>query len=326
MAVELADKLAFLATPGRLDTVVETIETHMSWVFLTAQRVYKLKKPVALPFLDHRPLERRHQSCLKEFALGRRLAPTVYIDVVPLVSTSAGLALDREGDIVDWLVAMRRLPATAMLPHALATGSATARDADAVGDVLAAFYRSAARTAWSAAEYQRRMRELVASYSTELVTRGVSRDRLAVSANRLLAQIERCGDLLAGRVAEGRVVDAHGDLRPEHVCLESPPVMIDPLEFDDDLRMLDAASELAFFTMECDRLGARWFADQVVARYAEQTGDRTPPELVAIYVGQHALARALIALRHIADAPPADHPKWHAKADDYLARVRAAAA
>ena len=324
-AIELSDKLAFLATPGTLDTVVETIETHLSWVFLTAHRVYKLKKPVSLPLLDHRSLDRRRRSCTKELELGRRLAPTVYLGVVPLVATPRGLAIgDGEGAIVEWLVAMRRLPSTAMLPYALGTGAATPGDGDALGDVLAGFYRSAARTAWNAPEYRRRMRALVEMYAGELASY-LPRERIATIARGLLAQIERCDDALGQRIAGDRVIDAHGDLRPEHVCLESPPVVIDPLEFDDDLRTLDAASELAFFTMECERLGASWFADRVVARYAQLTGDRAPPELVAIYRGQHALARALIAMRRTADSAPPVHARWRRKAEHYLEQARGAA-
>jgi aminoglycoside phosphotransferase family enzyme len=325
MQVALADKVAFLATEGRLDTVVETVETHLSWVFLTARRVYKLKKPVALPYVDHRALARRRSSCDKELALGRRLAADVYLDVVPMVWTPRGLALGGDGEVVEWLVAMRRLAETAMLPHALAAGTATMRDADAFGEVLARFYAGAAASAWSGDEYVRRMRGLVVAYADELVERGEPRPRIESIAARLLARCERCAARLAHRIAEGRVVDAHGDLRPEHVCLEATPVAIDPLEFDDDLRTLDAASELAFFTLECERLGAAWFAGRVVARYAAITGDAAPHELVALYRGQHALARGLIAVRRLADAPPAALPGWRAKADDYLAHAHRAA-
>ena len=324
MSVTLADKLAFLGTPGRLDTVVDTIETHMSWVFLTARRVYKLKKPVALLYLDHRTLERRRRSCEKELVLGRRLAKGVYFDVLPLVVTPRGLALGGEGEIVEWLVAMRRLPETAMLPHALAAGTATPSDADAVGDALAGFYRTATPSAWSGEAYVRRMHDLVDVYAAELVASGVTHGRVEDVEAALNALGDRHAALLAHRIVEGHVVDAHGDLRPEHVCLEAPPAIIDPLEFDDDLRTLDAASELAFFALECERLDGAWFADRVIARYAAHTGDRPPPELVAFYRGQHALARAVIAVRHVVDALPTDHPRWRGKAEDYLARALAA--
>jgi aminoglycoside phosphotransferase family enzyme len=321
MRKELAAKLAFLRASNAFDGVLEVIETHMSWVFLTEQHAFKLKKPVHLPFVDYRTIERRRQSCTNELRLGCRLAANVYEAVVPLVATPAGLAIGGAGEIVDWLVVMRRLPTDRMLPQMLARGEATGVHADALGNLLAGFYRAAARTSWDALEYRRRLRELVISVGGELVERGASRGMVNRIVRNELHGIEQQATALDARIAGGHVVDAHGDLRPEHVCLEMPPVVIDPLEFDDDLRTLDAASELAFFALECERLGASWFADRVFARYAECSDDRVPAPLLALYRGQHALTRALIALRHIGDAEPSEQARWRAKAQDYLTRA-----
>ena len=322
MAANLAAKLAFLRASDAFDGVGQVIETHMSWVFLSERRAFKLKKPVRLPYVDYTTLERRRQSCENELRLGRRLAADVYEAVVPLVATPHGLAVGGAGEIVDWLVVMRRLPGDRMLPEMLARGAATVADADRVGELLAGYYRTARRATWDGAVYRRRLRELVVTYSGELLARGGPHEVVERIAGGALAAIEREQRALDARVAEGRVIDAHGDLRPEHVCLEQPPVVIDPLELDDDLRTLDAASELAFFALECDRLGASWFGERVLARYAALAGDPVPPQLVALYRAQHALTRALIALRHVDDVEPAAQPRWRAKADDYLARAR----
>ena len=321
MTVDLATKLAFLRTPGALDGAVESIETHMSWVVLTEHRAFKLKKPVKLPYLDYTTLEQRRRACEKELRLGRRLATSVYIDVVPLVAGQGGLSLDRQGETVEWLVVMRRLAADRMLPQMLARGAATVGDAEAVGDVLADFYRGARRASWGGAEYRHRMRNLVVSVAGELVQRGAPRLQIKSLVSSQLATIERDASALDARIDAGRVVDAHGDLRPEHVCLETPPVVIDPLEFDDDLRTLDAASELAFFALECERIGATWFGERVALRYAQRTGDQVPASLTGLYRSQHALTRALIALRHVDDVAPADQARWRTKAADYLARA-----
>jgi uncharacterized protein len=321
MTGELAAKLAFLRASGAFDGVTEVVETHMSWVFLTGRHAFKLKKPVCLPYIDYRTIERRRRSCDSELRLGRRLGASVYEAVVPLVSTPKGLAIGGAGPIVDWLVIMRRLPGELMLPQMLARGEATVADADAVGDLLADFYLTARPASWNGLEYRSRLRELVSADAGELVDRGAARETVEPIARAELAAIEREAGALEARIAEGRVVDAHGDLRPEHVCLETPPVVIDPLEFDDDLRTLDAASELAFFALECDRMGATWFGERVSSRYAGRAGDRVSPSLVALYRCQHALTRALIALRHVGDADPTDQARWRAKADDYLTRA-----
>jgi aminoglycoside phosphotransferase family enzyme len=321
MTTELADKLAFLRASGAFDGVIDVVETHMSWVFLTERHAFKLKKPVRLPFIDYRTIERRRQSCDNELRLGRRLGVNVYEAAVPLVAKPQGLAIGGAGEIVDWLVVMRRLPRDRMLPQMLARGDATIADANAVGDLLASFYKSARRAHWDGADYRRRLRELVVAAAGELVELGASRDAVGRIVRNELAAIEHDASVLDARITDGRVIDAHGDLRPEHVCLETPPVVIDPLEFDEDLRTLDAVSELAFFALECERLGATWFGERVFARYAERSGDRVSASLVALYRGQHALTRALIALRHVDDAGAADQPSWRAKADDYLARA-----
>lgn len=321
---ELAAKLAFLRDSTAFDGVLEVVETHMSWVFLTARHAFKLKKPVQLPYLDHRTLARRQRSCDNELRLGRRLAPTVYEAVAPLVSTPAGLVIGGSGEIIDWLVVMRRLPAARMLPAMLARGEATPAHADAVGELLAVFYLAAPRAPWDGAEYRQRLHAQVTAVAGELAVRGAEQAVVDKVAGEVLAAIEHHREALDARIRQGRVIDAHGDLRPEHVCLEAPPVIIDPLEFDDDLRMLDAASELAFFSLECERLGAGWFSRCVVEHYAERAGDVAPAPLVSLYRGHHALTRALIALRHVDDARPAEQGRWRAKADDYLARAASA--
>jgi uncharacterized protein len=321
MTTDLTAKLAFLRSPGVLDHIAEAIETHMAWVFLGERRAWKLRKPVRLPYLDHSTVEQRRRSSFQEVQLGRRLAASVYLDIVPLVVGPSGFALGGAGEIVDWLVVMRRLPGERMLPQMVARGAAMPADADALGDLLAAFYRRAVRAPWDGAEYRHRLRNAAVTVAGELVERGASRAQLGAIVHAQLAAIEHEARTLDARVADGRVVDAHGDLRPEHVCLEAPPVVIDPLEFDDELRLLDAASELAFFALECERLGAAWFGDRVLARYAGRSGDRVPAPVTVLYRVQHALTRALIALRHIEGVLPDDQPRWRKKADGYLAQA-----
>jgi len=236
-----------------------------------------------------------------------------------LTSGPAGLAIGGDGDVVDWLVMMRRLPEAQLLSSRIAAGTATAGDAEAVAEVLAAFYAGAAPARWSGMEYAHRLRNAIVAAAGELCERDVEAPAVRRAASALVADVEALRPQLTARIAEGRVVDAHGDLRPEHVCLERPPVIVDCLEFDPELRLLDAASELSFFAMECARLGAAWFGDRVLAGYARRAGDRVPGALLALYRGQHALIRALIAARHVDDVPPADRARWRARAGEYLA-------
>lgn len=314
----LAEKVAYLHSLGTFDHVESLIETHMSFVFLTEHRAFKLKKPVQLPYLDHSTLANRKRSCENELRLGRRLAASVYEQIAPLVATPSGLQIGGDGEVVDWLVVMRRLDTERMLPAMLARGEATLAHADAVGDLLVRFYRGAQRAEWTAAEYLGRMRRSVFEVAGELIARGAGEALVEDIVHRQLVGLVRERGTLEDRVRAGRVLEAHGDLRPEHVCLEQPPVIIDPLEFNEDLRTLDTASELAFFALECERLGAAWFGERVFAGYSARTGDRIPSDVIVLYRARHALTRALLALRHLDDTVPADHERWRRRAAYYL--------
>jgi aminoglycoside phosphotransferase family enzyme len=123
-------------------------------------------------------------------------------------------------------------------------------------------------------------------------------------------------------VEAGRVVEAHGDLRPEHICLEPEPVVIDCLEFNRSLRILDVASELMFLALECERLGARQIGEWIVGKCNEETGDRPPETLLEFYKSYHACIRAQIAVWHLKDDNISNPAVWTEKAKRYLQLAR----
>jgi uncharacterized protein len=141
--VSLAKKVDFLSDPAAyagVSATVETIETHMSWVFLVGERAFKLKKPVRFAYLDFSTLAAREGNCRAELTLNRRLAPGVYLRVAPLTLTSEGsLKLDGEGEVIDWLVVMRRLPVDRMLDTLIAGHTLDMRAVDRLAEALARF-------------------------------------------------------------------------------------------------------------------------------------------------------------------------------------------
>jgi aminoglycoside phosphotransferase family enzyme len=324
-AVTLADKVAFLrcaeSYPEPTATVA-AVETHMSWVFLTVRHAYKLKKPVRHAFLDFSTLAARKAHCEAELRLNRRLAPDVYLDVVPLTADGSGrLAVAGDGEPVEWLVKMRRLPRDRMLDAALARGDVRDEHVTALAEVLAAFYRGLAPVPLSLADYRGRLAADVEACRSELgdPAHGLPGDSFAETADTLLAFAAREDDVLGARLAAGRIVEGHGDLRPEHVCLLERPVVIDCLEFNREFRVLDAADELAYLAMECARLGAPGVGDAILAACCGRLGDRVPQELLRFYGAYRALVRAKIAAWHTRDATPGEIEKWRARARQYLA-------
>ncbi len=297
---------------------VVAIETHMSWVFLTDVHAYKLKKPIARPTLDCTTVEHRRAACQLELELNRRLAADVYLAVVPLARAPAGLRVEGRGEAVEWLVKMRRLPQERMLDACIARGTVELADIDRLASCLAAFYDCAERTPMAAAAYRERIRADIAAKraSLERPRYGLVRADVLAAARRQTAWLGEHGPLLDARAA--CLVDAHGDMRPEHVCLEERPVVIDCLEFDRDLRLLDPLSELSFLALECRRLGMPWIGERLFARYTEHDGEPAPAALLAFYQSYHALVRAAVAIWHLDDDGLAQTERFRARAAAYL--------
>jgi aminoglycoside phosphotransferase family enzyme len=322
--MHIDEKIAFLRQPAIYPDRpkrVEVIETHMSWVFLTENLVYKLKKPVRYAYLDFSTLEDRQKDCEWEVSLNRRLAGHIYLGAVPLTIQGNGdLQLGGEGRLVDWLVQMRRLPAERMLDAAIREGTVDAEDVMKLSQALVNFYRSSLSLLISPAEYRRRFEEDIQSNLIELrdtryALPKAQVERLTAAQRQFLAEQ---GHLLEQRARDGRIIDAHGDLRPQHICLTAPPVIIDCLEFNREFRILDPVDELAYLSMECERLGAPQIGEQILDYYSETVGEVCPFELIGFYKAFRACLRAKIAVWHIADHQVQDHQRWLRLAQTYL--------
>jgi aminoglycoside phosphotransferase family enzyme len=327
-SVTLAAKVAFLGRPDAyLESPrhVEVIETHLSWVFLTDRYVYKLKKPARLPHLDFSTLRARRRNSLTEVRLNRRLAPDVYLGVVGLMSLPDGaLYFDRTrsgaGKVVDWLVWMERLPLARRLDEMIRGDTATRADIVGLSTVLCRFYRQAPAIPMAPSDYISRFDREVSINLDIIIPRVPSRlaDEARRAADGQVNFLAAHGGLLEERAAQGRIVEGHGDLRPEHVFLDGKPQVIDCLEFDRDLRLLDPVDELAYLGLECERLGAPWVCQVILDTYRAGSGDAPDPRLHAFYGGFRASLRARLAALRLDDAPAERRANWLARVEAYL--------
>jgi aminoglycoside phosphotransferase family enzyme len=306
---------------------VSVIETHMSWVFLTDTHVYKLKKAIRHDEIDFSTPERRRHNCEEEVRLNTRLAPGVYLGVVPLTrGIDERLAVGGPGEPVDWLVHMRRLPDGRNLEAVIASGRVHADEARirTAARALARFFAAAAPEPMTGATYRARLEAGTRADQGHLseARYGLSRARVDALVHAQLEVLNRCSHVFDRRAAEGRVIEGHGDLRPEHIWLDPGPAVIDCVEFDRDLRLMDPADELAFLALECERLGApeigAWFVDG----YTETTGDAPPAMLLEFYRTYRSLRRATIAARHLDDPTVPDPDRFLDRARQYLDRAR----
>jgi len=324
----LAAKVAFLRRPDSYPeptSRVDTIEAHMSWLFLTDHHAYKLKKPFRRNGIDYSTPALRRLSCRRELRLNRRLAPNVYLGMVAMTVDAAGrMAIGGSGDRIDWLVRMRRLPAALALEHGLAAGTVGSHEARRIVAWLVPFFAAAARASITPPAYRRRLSKAIAAAAAELARPefGLMPAGIGACAAALGDFVAVHGELLDARVRAGRIVEGHGDLRPEHIYLTDPPTIMDCIEFDRNLRLRDPVEELAFLAMECDRSGRPELDAWLFAAYRELAGDDPPRALVEYYKAHNAFVRARIAIWHLDDPDTGPRQHWVDCANDYLDHTR----
>ncbi len=304
---------------------IEERETHMSWVFLTPDHAYKLKKPVRYDFLDFSTLERRRRDGEVEVRLNRRLAPGVYLGVVPLAVDASGFArVEGEGKAIEWLVKMRRLPEEHMLDQLIRRGELREGQLRELARRLARFYRDCPAAGLDREQYRAAFSEAIEINQRELaaVDHQLPRDTVRQLHAIQTGFLQNEAALLDARVDANLIVEGHGDLRPEHVCLETPPLIIDCLEFNRRFRLIDPADELSFLALECEHLGAQWAGRELFEAYTEKSGDRPPERLLWFYRLYRACLRARLAIWHTRELHESDWPRWQERARAYLHLAR----
>jgi aminoglycoside phosphotransferase family enzyme len=306
-------------------TRIDVIETHFAWIFMSDQHAYKLKKPVCRGRMDYRTIAARRRVCCDELTQNRRLAPAIYLDVLPITQARDGafvLGRAGRGRVVDWVVKMRRLPAHRMLDRAIAAGDVRKKDLLAVTARLTKFFDGAVRQPLTESAYVERLigRTLQNQHDLCAADLGLDSHRVEQVVGLQMAFLtER--KLLVGARAQ-HLIDGHGDLRPEHVFLGSSseaPCVIDCLEFDADLRWVDPAEEMAFLALECHWLGAGAAERAFLSAYQGSTLTPASDALMDFYMSQSAMTRAKLAAWHLRDPSLVSRADaWRARAKKYL--------
>lgn len=320
----LSRKISFLGEPntyGESTRSVEIKETHMSVLFLTDQYAYKLKKPVKFDCIDFTTLQARMTNCSEELRINSALAPEVYLDLVPLNLDSCGnLHLYGKGQVVDWLIKMKRLPDQYLLNHAILNKEEDYGKITEVAQKLADFYLSQDPKYFSVPDFQNRLRNRIQLNYTQLSDPffQLSSEKLRKLLEVQMEFIQSKPDLLAKRIQSGKIIEAHGDLKPEHISLGSHPVIIDRLEFDEDLRIQDMAEDLSLLYIECEILGNDRVGRLFINAVEQCFNESIPEDLLNFYRSKQACLRAKFAMWHLKEEQYRDDPKWRQRADRCL--------
>jgi aminoglycoside phosphotransferase family enzyme/predicted kinase len=296
-----------LSVPDAYPFVVDEVivrQTHISAAFLVGAFVYKVKKPVNMGFLDFSTLEKRRQFCEEEIRLNRRLAPSVYVGVVPVSRLGEGVKMEGAGDVMEWAVKMERLPDEATLERRIEQGQVGPDLVAALARKIATFH-SQADAGSRIAEFGRcdvAARNARENFEQSTSQVGVTVSRIVLERLKILTEeaLARLGPLLDARAGRGVPRDTHGDLHLDHVYYfpnRAPPadmVIIDCIEFNERFRFADPVADMAFLTMDLAFHGRRDLATNFSESYFQAAADEEGRALLAFFTAYRAAVRGKV--------------------------------
>ena len=307
------DLLDAAAYPSEVPPV-EMVETHISFIFFAGDYVYKVKKPVDYGFLDFTTLEKRRYYCEREVELNRRISPDVYLGVAEIRERFGRHVVEGPGRTVEYAVKMRRLASGRSLDKLLQGDMVSANDVRRIARMIARFHSKAERGPEIAPhgdlEAVRRNVEENFAQTRRFVGLSLPEETYDELQAYSRAFMYAKRDLFLSRVREGYIRDCHGDLRADHVFLETPTAnddsdgirIIDCIEFNERFRYSDVAEEIAFLAMDLEYHGMSDLARIFVDAYVEETNDRGATELLDFYKAYRAYVRGKVASFNLDDS------------------------
>jgi len=279
---------------------IQVLETHISWVILTGDYVYKFKKSVNLGFLDYSTLEKRRHFCEEELRLNRRTAPELYLEVTPVSGKPASPLLGDASVPIEYAVKMRQFSQHALLSHLLQKNELTSTLIDQLAEVITTFHAEIQSAPVDSnyglpemilqpvQENFNQIREHLAGHEISVVIQKIEQ--------WALSEYQHSKPLMQQRHDAGFVRECHGDLHLNNITvLDHRPVLFDAIEFNPNLRYIDTISETAFLMMDLEANNRIDFAWRFLNHYLERNGDYTALPLLRFYLCYRAMVRAKIS-------------------------------
>ncbi|MFH1662889.1 MAG: AAA family ATPase, partial [Chloroflexota bacterium] len=299
---ELPDMVRGLMQPQAYPEPTKRVrlgQTQMSFVFLTDNFAYKVKKPVDLGYLDYSTIEKRLHFCNKELELNRRLCENTYLEVVNITRRQDSFCINGDGETVDYAVKMRRLPADRMMDALLEDEGVSEDMISRLAEIIAAFHKSAATngeiSAFGNIDSINRNNDENFSQTQDYIGRTISRNQFKQLAEYSRSFIRENSNLFEKRASEDFIRDCHGDLHTAHICFENGICIYDCIEFNDRFRYGDTASEVAFLAMDLDHHGRADLSRSFVNKYIAFSGDEGLRKLLTFYKCYRAYVRGKVA-------------------------------
>jgi aminoglycoside phosphotransferase family enzyme len=299
---------AYYEDPGS----IELVQTHISFVFLTRNFVYKVKKAVNLGFLDFTTLEKRRFFCEKELELNRRLCGDMYLEVVP-INISNAIMIKGEGGTVEYAVKMKRMPQEKMMSKLLEENKVDNKLIGRIAKIIAEFH--------SKAETNRRISEFGSlaiiktnwkenfDQTKEFVGKTMHMKNFKLIREIINDFMRRSKSVFERRIAEGRVRDCHGDIHSGNIFVTDRIYIFDAIEFNERFRYSDIASDIAFLAMDLDFKERTDLSNFFARRYVEYSGDQELTKLLPFYKCYRAYVRGKVTSFKLKDPNISDQEK-----------------
>ena len=277
---------------------VERIDTHVSAIFLIGDRAYKVKRAVALSYLDYSTLALRHRFCRAELELGRRMAPKLYLGLRAVTRERSGsLALDGAGEPVEWAVEMRRFDQETLFDRLAEKGALAPLLMRRLADEIAAFHAEASAFKGEGGSSTIRFVIDDSHVNLRLGTDILPRADIEALLHRSHAALARLMPLLDRRRAEGKLRHCHGDLHLRNICLlDGEPTLFDGIEFSETLSRIDVLYDLAFLLMDLEHRGLGGLGNLVFNRYLDRTGDVGGIAALPLFMSMRAAIRSHVSI------------------------------
>jgi aminoglycoside phosphotransferase family enzyme len=289
---------------------IKLMQTQMSYVFLTGDFVYKVKKPVDLGYLDYTTLEKRLYYCQREVELNKRLCPDAYVGVLTINNDNRAFSIDGKGNIEEYAVKMRYLPQERMLNILLAQNQVSVDMIKSVARIISDFHKRAEIIkGFGAPDTIKLNTDENFSQTEKYVGQSISKETYRRIKDYTENFIDKNTPLFDKRIEEGKIRDCHGDLHAAHICFTDNICIYDCIEFNDRFRYCDIAAEVAFLSMDLDHNNRPDLADDFVNAYIESSNDNEITQLLNFYKCYFAYVRGKVACFQLDDAHIPDEEK-----------------
>jgi aminoglycoside phosphotransferase family enzyme len=284
---------AYTQDPGK----IELIQTHISFVFITRNYVYKVKKAVNFGFLDFSTLDKRHFFCEKELELNRRLCPEIYLEVVP-IKKSGVIKVDGEGETIEYALKMKRLPQERIMSDLLKENKVNKKTINDIAQIVAQFHSKAQTnpeiSQFGSLKIVKTNWDENFDQTTKYINQTIPQTEFQFIQTEINSFIAKNTLLFESRIADKRIRDCHGDLHSGNIFITDKICIFDAIEFNDRFRYSDVAADVAFLAMDLDFQKRSDLADYFIERYLAYSKDRQLLKLLRFYKCYRAYVRGKV--------------------------------